>query len=273
MSVKTLLAASTIVAATTGAAYADKLDDIISAGEIRCGIMLDAPPVGLRDNDNNPIGYDVEVCKDMAAALGVDAVIVETPSPDRIPSLLSDRVDVSISSAGNSLERAKSISFSIPYQVWDQSIAVAASDESITGVSALEGKTIGTLRGSTGEAAFLKDLSDGKWSGAKTVSFGSNAEQFLALNQGKVDAIIEGTAILNEYQKGPGEGKIKIATVWEGGPIDYAGIMVKRADTGFLNWINLFVWHQVKDGRIDALYKQWFGYPAPNMSLDGVGSY
>ena len=31
-------------------ASADKLDDILSGGEIRCGIMLDVPPVGMRDN-------------------------------------------------------------------------------------------------------------------------------------------------------------------------------------------------------------------------------
>ena len=49
---------------------ADELDDIIAKGKVRCGVMLDVPPVGMRDAKNQPIGYDVEFCKDMAKALG-----------------------------------------------------------------------------------------------------------------------------------------------------------------------------------------------------------
>jgi len=120
------------------AAQADLLDDIVADGELRCGVMLDAPPVGLRNANNEPIGFDVAVCMDMAEALGVKANVIETPSPDRIPALLSKRVDISISSAGNSLERAKSISFSIPYQIWDQSIAVAADSTDIASFDDLE---------------------------------------------------------------------------------------------------------------------------------------
>ena len=142
----------------TTLAMADKLDDIIASGEIKCGIMLDVPPVGMRDNDNKPIGYDVDFCNDMAAALGVKAIIVETPAPDRIPAILSGRVDVGVASATNSLERAKSVAFSIPYQIWDVGVAVAADNTTITTYEDLKGKSIGTVRGTTGEVAFLKDL-------------------------------------------------------------------------------------------------------------------
>lgn len=36
-------------------ANADLLDDIVANGELKCGVMLDAPPVGLRDADNTPL--------------------------------------------------------------------------------------------------------------------------------------------------------------------------------------------------------------------------
>lgn len=254
-------------------ANADLLDDIVANGELKCGVMLDAPPVGLRDADNNPIGFDVEICLDMAAALGVKANIVETPSPDRIPALMSKRVDISISSAGNSLERAKSVAFSIPYQIWDQSIAVSADNLDISSFADLEGKTIGTLRGTTGEAAILVRIKELGWAETEMVAYGSNAEQFLAMAQGKVDAIIEGTAILAEFSNGPGKGKIKIASAWAEGPIDYTSLMVRRQDIGFLNWVNMFVWHEYKTGRIDELYQTWFGFPAPAMNLPGVNGY
>lgn len=137
------------------AAQADLLDDIIADGELKCGVMLDVPPVGMRDNDNNPIGFDVEFCQDMAAALGVEAVIVETPGPDRIPAILSGRVQVGIASATNTLERAKAVGFSIPYQIWDVGVAVAADNTDINSYTDLAGKRVGTVRGTSGEVAFI----------------------------------------------------------------------------------------------------------------------
>ena len=66
-------------------AKADKLDDIIASGTLRCAVVLDFPPMGSRDANNNPIGFDVDYCNDLAKALGVKAEIVETPFPERIP--------------------------------------------------------------------------------------------------------------------------------------------------------------------------------------------
>ena len=102
-------------AAMSAPAQADKLDDIISSGTLRCAVVLDFPPMGSRDADNNPVGFDVDYCNDLAAALGVTAEIVETPFPERIPALMSGRVDVGVASTSDTLERAKTVGFSIPY--------------------------------------------------------------------------------------------------------------------------------------------------------------
>jgi hydroxyproline transporter system substrate-binding protein len=255
------------------AAQADLLDDIIADGELKCGVMLDVPPVGMRDNDNNPIGFDVEFCQDMAAALGVEATIVETPGPDRIPAILSGRVHVGIASATNTLERAKAVGFSIPYQIWDVGVAVAADNTDINSFTDLAGKRVGTVRGTSGEVAFLNEFETWEDQGTTYSSFGSNAEQFLALQQGKVDAIVESTTIFGEYAKGAGADVIRVCCSFESAPSDWTGLMVKRNEQGFLNWVNLFVWHQWKNGRTNELYNTWFGYDAPQMSFPGVHGY
>jgi ABC-type amino acid transport substrate-binding protein len=113
---RTYLAAVALAAvAAAGTAQADKLDDIIASGVLRCAVVLDFPPMGSRDADNNPVGFDVDYCNDLAAALGVTAEYVETPFPDRIPALVSGRADVGVASTSDTLERAKTIGFSIPY--------------------------------------------------------------------------------------------------------------------------------------------------------------
>ena len=35
------------------------VDDVINAGKVRCGVVLDFPPIGYRDQDNDPAGLDV----------------------------------------------------------------------------------------------------------------------------------------------------------------------------------------------------------------------
>ena len=52
--------AAIAIAVAPGQAKADKLDDVINNGKLRCGVVLDFPPIGFRDANNNPVGFDVE---------------------------------------------------------------------------------------------------------------------------------------------------------------------------------------------------------------------
>jgi polar amino acid transport system substrate-binding protein len=56
---KTLVSLTAAAVMLTGAttAYADKLDDVIDAGVLRCGVVLDFPPIGYRDANNEPAGF------------------------------------------------------------------------------------------------------------------------------------------------------------------------------------------------------------------------
>lgn len=63
---KILACAFALSAFYSTAAYADKLDDIISSGKLRCAVVLDFPPMGSRDADNKPVGFDVDYCNDLA---------------------------------------------------------------------------------------------------------------------------------------------------------------------------------------------------------------
>jgi len=56
---------SLICVCTIAQAQADKLDDIINSGKLRCAVTLDFPPMGSRDASNNPVGFDVDYCNDL----------------------------------------------------------------------------------------------------------------------------------------------------------------------------------------------------------------
>ena len=73
---KTSVLAAGLLAATALAlpAQADKLDDIIASGTLRCAVVLDFTPMGSRDASNTPAGFDVDYCNDLATALGVAGI-------------------------------------------------------------------------------------------------------------------------------------------------------------------------------------------------------
>lgn len=148
MRINQLILATAFAALGTTAVHADQLDDIISSGKLRCAVELDFPPNGARDKDNKPIGFDVDYCNDLAAALGVKAEIVDTPDPDRIPAVLSGRADVGIAVASDTLERARTIGFSIPYFVF-KTIILAREDSGIKSAADIKGHTVEARQGRT----------------------------------------------------------------------------------------------------------------------------
>ena len=67
----TAIAAIAVVAGSALPSFAGMLDDIRSRGTIRIGVSLGGEPIGFRDDQNNPVGYDVDVAKRLAEKIGV----------------------------------------------------------------------------------------------------------------------------------------------------------------------------------------------------------
>lgn len=258
-----LLAATTLVAP----AFADKLDDIIASGTLRCAVVLDFPPMGMRDDQNNPIGFDVDYCNDLAKALGVTAEIVETPFPERIPALMSGRVDVGVASTSDTLERAKTVGMSIPYYAFEN--AVVSNDKvEMKSWEDMKGKTVGATAG-TYEAIWLEKQVK-EWGEGSFRPYQTQADVFLALSQGQLDATVSTMEVANANVK---SGKFPGIKVVDKAPMvpDYVALFTNREEYGLLNYLNLFVNQQVRTGRYAELYKKWVGEGEPaNLTIPGV---
>ena len=260
-----LLTSMLALGLSSTAAYADSLDDVIASGKLRCAVMLDFAPMGFRDEKQEPVGFDVETCNDLAKALGVEPEIVETPLGDRIPALLSGRADVAVASASDTLERAKTIGFTIPYFAFT-SVILARTDAGIKTYDDLKGKVVGTPAGSA-EGLTLKADVD-KWSaGGEYKGFQSQADTYLAMKQGQIQATILpstlAAAAIKQYPEFEVVGDAPYV-------IDYVGLMAPRGEQGFLNYLNLFITQQVRTGRYDELYTKWIGGKPASLSVPNV---
>ena len=265
---KTSVLAFGLVAATalTSPAQADKLDDIISSGTLRCAVVLDFPPMGMRDESNNPIGFDVDYCNDLAKALGVTAKIVETPFPERIPALMSGRVDVGVASTSDTLERAKTVGMTVPYFAFE--MAVTANDKSgIKSFEDMKGKTVGATAGTFEAIALEKSVKE--WGAGEFRPYQTQADVFLALSQGQIDATVSTSTVAQSNVK---SGKFAGISVVGKAPydIDYVALFTNREEYGLINYLNLFVNQQVRTGRYKELYEKWVGGELPDLSVNGV---
>ncbi|WP_454289684.1 ABC transporter substrate-binding protein [Rhizobium arsenicireducens] len=257
-----------LVAATAlgGAAYADKLDDIIGSGTLRCAVVLDFPPMGSRDESNNPVGFDVDYCNDLAKALGVTAEIVETPFPERIPALMSGRVDVGVASTSDTLERAKTVGMTIPYFAFE--MAVTANDKSgVKSFEDMKGKVVGATAG-TYEAIALEEQVKA-WGEGEFRPYQTQADVFLALSQGQIDATVSTSTVAQANVK---SGNFTGLAVVGKAPFDtdYVALFTNREEYGLINYLNLFINQQVRTGRYAELYEKWVGGEAPDLTVGGV---
>src|SRR5437899_3435861 len=267
---KALLATAIASLTLAAQAHADSaLDTIIQNKKLRCGIMLDSPPAGYRDQSNKPDGYDVTYCKDMAKALGAEPVIVETPSPDRIPALASNRIDVLIASTTPTPARALTVAFTQPYTN-NTTTVVTRKDTAISQYSDLKSKKLGGVVGTTPEQLFKEELAKG-WqaSGASYTGYASDAEAYLALQQGKVDAILISAGVFHALSQ---SGQFPEFVAAGTAPLaDFGSIAVHRDDQQFLNWARVFVFQQEASGRRAEVYSKYYGDgPLPPLTANGI---
>ncbi len=269
MNTKTLAVAlsAVLTASLAGLAQADKLDDIIESGKLRCAVTLDFPPMGLRDEKNAPAGFDVDYCNDLAKVLGVEAEVVETPFPDRIPALVSGRADVIVASTSDTLERAKTVGLTVPYFAF-QMVVLTREDTGIKGFDDLKGRPVGNTSGTYEAIALEKDVK--RWGSGSFRAYQSQNDTILAVSQGHIDATVVTNTVAAATLK---SGKYKGLKIAGNAPyvIDYVSLAAKRTEYGLINYLNLFVNQQVRSGRYAELYEKWVGGGQPiDLTVPGV---
>ncbi|MCG6576005.1 amino acid ABC transporter substrate-binding protein [Pseudomonas sp. AF32] len=244
-------------------AHADKLDDIIGSGKLRCAVTLDFPPMGFRDESNKPAGFDVDYCNDLAKVLGVEAEVVETPFPDRIPALISGRADVIVASTSDTLERAKTVGLTVPYFAF-QMVVLTRDNTGINSFADLKGKALGNTSGTYEAIALEKDQKS--WGSGSFRAYQSQNDTLLAVAQGHIDATVVTNTVAAATIK---SGKYKNLKIAGDAPyvIDYVSLGAKRSEYGLINYLNLFINQQVRTGRYKELFTKWVGTDIAPTSL------
>ncbi len=231
-------------------AAAGVLEAIQQRGTIVIGVSPGAAPLGFYNERNEPVGYDIDMAKRLADALGVDAEYVNVYGDSRVSMLVSGQLDIVIANMTATATRAKSVDFSIPYLRTGLRIIVR-NDSGITRFEELNGRRIVVGRGSSGEL-FIREALPGAEL-VYTDSFSPNG--VLLLRQGRVAAAIEDNSIIDYLAaKSPDYGILP--ELYLSGPI---AMGIAKGNPEFVQWVNDFISDYIDSGVYTAQYKKWWG--------------
>lgn len=238
-------------------ARAQTVDEIVSRGTINIGVLVDLPPYGLLNDQQEPDGYDIEVAKLLGKYMGVKVNLVQLTGPNRIPFLLTNKVDIIVATFGITPERAKQVLFSIPYSAIEN-VVFAKHGTKVESLDDLKGLRVGVPRGTVQDVLLTQKFG----AAVKIQRFDDDPSTYQSLIAGQVDAIAE-TGLTGDqiYAANPAalvERKVILLR-------QPNGITMRANQWNLHQWVNTFVYFVKNDGELDALYQKWFHQPLPNL--------
>jgi polar amino acid transport system substrate-binding protein len=261
---KKILSTAALAICLTGlgisAARADVLDDIMKTKTIRVATDLAIPPSGMMDADLKPIGSDVETAQLLAKDWGLKLEFVQTTGATRIPNLQTGKADIAISTLSVTPERAKVIDFSRPYAVL-QSVIGARTNQSIHSLDDLKGKSVSVTRGTTQDVELTTIA---KQKGFQLMRYDDDATDVTAAVSGQSDIVATSLTIVNQITKEnparPFESKVVLDV------FDLA-VGVKKGEPRLLAKLNDWIGVNLKNGKLNAIYKKYHGVDLPAQML------
>ena len=248
-----IAAAVTISAAVVGAPEARTLDEIISSGTINIGVNPTIPPLAKYDEKNELVGFDVDFANELAKMLGVGVNLVVVGSPDRIPFVVSGKIDFVMGAMTRTPDRAKVIDFTVP--VHTEVLGVLTTEEqNYSDWKDLNNPDVSfvEIRGST-PVKFIEDnLPD-----AKMTLVDNWPDAVRSLAQGRATAMMDVLDFMGEHIAKYPDVKWKIVD----NPVNiyYCGLGVGKGSTGLKDWLNVAIYEVHRSGKTEELWKKWFG--------------
>ena len=235
----------------------DTLAKVKQKGVLVAGVKDSLPPFGYVDEQTRQIvGYDVDFVKAIADKLGVKLELKAVTSASRMPQLIEGNIDIIAATMTKTPERAQQIDFSNTYFLTGQKFL--AKKGTVKSLANLDGKKIGTAKGSTSEQNAAKAVPS-----ATILSFDDYPQAFLALQQRKVFAVTTDESILaGILGKAPNKEEFEIPDVKISD--EPYNIGMRKGDKAFVDFVNKTLLEMEKSGQAKEIFDKWFGPGAPN---------
>jgi polar amino acid transport system substrate-binding protein len=249
------------------------LEGILRGGELRIGLEVGYMPFemidkrsGLRQKEIRHggfrrkgrqlslIGFDIDVGIEMAKALEVKPVFVDTLWPSIIPALQLGRFDIIFGGMSVTEARKKLVDFADPFMTVGQTVLLNAKHKNnVKSYKDLNDAkfVVVSKPGTTGEEAVQRLIPKATYETADT-----EIEGAMRVLKGTADAFVYDfpfNAVFSAMH--PSDQLIFLDEPFTKEPIAWA---IRKNDPDFLKFLNAFLFRMKSDGRFDRIYHKWF---------------
>ena len=251
-----LCAAMSAQAADIELAKKSTLEKIVQSGTLRVGLEPGYMPFEMTNKKGVIVGFDVDMIKEMAKAMGVKLEIVSIAWDGIIPGLMSGKYDLIASGMTINQERNLKVNFADPYIIVGQTALI--SKKYVGEINSWKDLnnpkyTITSKLGTTGEQAAKRLFPKATYK-----SFEMEDQAMLEALNGKAAATVYDLPMTSIFyaQHGKNAGMKFLNKPFTYEPLGWA---INKGDPDFLNWLNNFLRQCKNDGRYDRIYNKWFG--------------
>ena len=221
------------------------------AGEILVGTNAEFMPFEFTDEDNNIIGFDIDIMKAVGKEAGLDIVMQHQPFDTLIEGLDSGKINAAISGMTITEVRRKKVDFSEPYYNAAQVIVVREDTPGYEKIGDIEGKKVGVQLGTTG-ATMSEEVMG--FNNPDLRQFRKYNEVFSDLKLGRLDAVVVDLPVAQAYLRKLSGLRISSPPMSE----EQYGIAVKKGNKELLDQINAGLEKIRASGEYDAITEKWF---------------
>jgi glutamate/aspartate transport system substrate-binding protein len=268
-----LAVAALLIAPDPAAAQSpeSRLKRIEDSKTIKIAYRSDSKPFSFLDQQQQPAGYTIDLCKLIVASLErrVNSPLriewVPVTTRDRFTAVAGGAADMECGSSTVSLGRMQEVDFSSFIFVENTAVAVTAAS-GIRGFAELRGRKIAVIGGTTNEKALARELQR-RQLGATVVQVANRQEGLAALEGGRVDAFASDRFLLGGMQAGT-----PLTLLPEDLSTEPYAVVLPRGDWAFRLAVNTALAQIFRSGDVLDVFTKWFGgvTSRPNVLIGAV---
>ncbi|MCR5468304.1 MAG: transporter substrate-binding domain-containing protein [Lachnospiraceae bacterium] len=243
-------------AESTEEAAADTEGDLLSQIQERGTIIVGTEgawaPWTYHNEDDELVGFDVEVAKAVAEKLGVEAEFVEVDWDGIFAGIDAGRYDTTFNGVEITDEREEKYYFTTPYAYIHTALVVSGDNEDITSFEDLVGKTTANSINST-----YMLLAESY--GAEVTAVDDLAQTIDMLTSGRVDATLNADVSIYDYLNEKPDTNIKIVDFTDDASRVSAPVRKGEATDSLRTAMDQAIEELLNDGTISELSEKYFG--------------
>lgn len=230
------------------------LADLKSRGTFVLGLDDSFPPLGFRDENNEIVGYDIDLAKEVASRLGVEFKAQPIDWSAKEQELDTGKIDCIWNGFTMTAERKEALSFTNAY-LDNSQVVVVRADSGLATLADMAGKTIGLQSGSSASEAVDSDPSF-KSALKEIVEFKDNITALNDLEIGGVDGVVMDSVVANYSIKTTGK---PFSVISEGLAPEEYGVAFRKSDVQLRDKVQSILEEMAKDGTVANISTKWFG--------------